>query len=121
MSRPGDTVALTLAMVETDDTSPRTRARVSGLFVLEEFWPYEPSNYVHEAGWTIRPVDEECVAALRRFENAREEPVTFWITDAELVEQVDPHAHGRLLELEREMEFAEEVLGESPDPNWMNP
>ena len=65
---------------------------------------------MHEAGWTIRPLDDE---ALSRFEDGREEAVTFWITDAELIEQVDPHAHGRMLVLEREMEFYEEVRDES--------
>lgn len=32
-------------------------AKISGTFTLESYEPYEPSNYVYEAGWWIIAAD----------------------------------------------------------------
>jgi hypothetical protein len=91
--KPGETVCLYYcpACVSNEVENEVT---ISGLFVIEEFWPYEPSNYVWSPFYTVARKDN---------------PDDLYDVDVyALLEQVEPKTHGRLLEQEREMEFANE-------------
>jgi hypothetical protein len=95
----GRTVALTScpAFAEGSGEVAVAENPISGLFIVAEFWPVEPSAYV----WS--PTFLVCRAG-------GDADAPSWTVDADvLVSQVDPHAYGRQLELERDMEFAEET------------
>lgn len=97
----GRTVALTGCLSEAYNGTVDGKGEylmcsiLGGLFVVEEFHPYEPSNYVFSPAYTVVPADEP-------------ERGEFWIAAQDLEEQVDPAGHARMLVLEREMAFAEE-------------
>jgi hypothetical protein len=86
--KPGATVALTECPAVTNGNHP---ARISGLWVVEEYLPYEPANYVHEPVYVLAPEsgdEEACVEVLAR----------------DLIEQADPRRHGEALRQERAFE-----------------
>lgn len=90
----GQTVALTLCPAEDDCGGQH---RISGLFDVEEFLPYEPSNYVHESGYHV-------------FRAGEGETPCYFVKYEDLWEQVDPQSTGRQLELERWLEQRAEDL-----------
>lgn len=68
-----------------------TDVKVSGLWVIEEFLPYEPANYVHSPVFALS------------------DGVGLVYVDADvLTEQVCPDVHARMLVAEREWEHYEE-------------
>jgi hypothetical protein len=86
-------IGATVALVEcpAEHVESHQHARVSGLWTVEEFLPYEPANYVHEPGYTLCQGDG-----------------WIYVTASDLREQVDPAAHARDLVLQREIETASE-------------
>lgn len=83
------TVALTACPADEDGT----QIFLSGLFDIVEHCPYEPAAYVHSPGFIVgRPEDRENADA-----------PSWWIDEADMIEQADPSGHGRSLVQEREM------------------
>jgi len=81
----GRIVALT-SLPATNDHGERRE--LSGLFTLVEFWPVEPSAYVHAPTWIVAEAE-------------RTDGPT-WDVDADLLfEQVDPVAYGHNLAADR--------------------
>lgn len=90
----GTIVALTECPIWT---GPNSMTKMSGLFVLEDYEPYEPSAYQWEGGWILFPEGEQ------------DNPdIQYFVTDADLIPQVNPKLHGQMLVEEREMEFMAE-------------
>lgn len=117
-TKPGRVVALTKCPAEyRGEDGEWVKTTISGLFELVEYHPYEPSNYVWSACWTVARHNAPCLSVMHDELACGDagEPDEQWcencryydVDDYMLVEQVDPKAHGRLLEMEREMEFAE--------------
>lgn len=64
-TKPGSTVCLFGCPAEfRNDKDTWEPTTLTGLFVLEEFWPCELSNYVPQAQWTVSRVGE-CTADYR--------------------------------------------------------
>jgi hypothetical protein len=96
----GATVALTRCPAIGTGTVDHGVEEISGLFILVEFLPFEPSNYVWSPTWVV-------MSARTAYEGAFEAPT--WDVDAHvLFEQVDPQGYGRMLVQEREQRLAEE-------------
>lgn len=88
MTKLPSTVALTACPADEDGT----QIFLSGLFDVIEFMPYEPSNYVHSPGFIVGRMED------------RENPdaPTWWIDEADMIEQVSPATHASMLVQERE-------------------
>jgi hypothetical protein len=97
---PGQVVALTSCPCKFRiDTAENIDIKLSGLFVLDENYPYDPSSYIWEACWDLYSKNDDPPDA---------DTVFYSVPHDVLVEQVEPKEHAKQLVLEREMEFAEE-------------
>src|SRR5215475_10914426 len=114
MRRAGDRVALTLAKVDVSEGGAWRSETMSGLFELIEHWVRDPAAYVTESGWDVRLVTDGPelgrLAKLSAWEREHGDPVMFWISDEDLIEQVDPKLWSQLLQEERMMAFAGEAM-----------
>jgi hypothetical protein len=73
--------------------------KISGLYFVDQFCPYEPSNYVWSACYDLCPAGLDFPVELDKFVSVDVDRFT---------EQVDPQSYGRQLVQEREMDFYEE-------------
>lgn len=100
----GSTVALTLCPAqkgnfegewEQDENHRAIFHPISGLFIVEEFQPYEPSAYSWDTGWILCRKDGDG-------------KTSYFVSDDDLWAQVNPQSYGRNLVVERDMELAAE-------------
>jgi hypothetical protein len=91
----GQTVCFVGAPASDSDGVPYT---LDGLFAVDEFLPYERSNFVHEAGWIV--VDVEDIG--------KERVTSYFVTADEFEKQVWPKSYGRQIVQEREFQMAAE-------------
>lgn len=98
----GQTVVFVGAPAEVSDPDGHlcvpNETKISGLYVVDDFLPYEPSAYVHEAGFIVADAD-----------TVMDNGVSFFVTVDEFEKQVWPRSYGRAIVQEREAEAANET------------